>query len=444
MTKRKMKDSGVAWIGQVPEGWGVRAFRFEFSFSKGLNITKADLVDEGVPVVSYGQIHAKYNSARHLSDKLLRFVSEAVAERDLDARLNKGDFVFADTSEDVEGAGNFVLNDRDDVVYAGYHDLIARPNDSRNSAYLAYLFQTDAWRSQLRSMVQGIKVFSITQRLFKKISLILPPLSEQRKIAAFLDGECGKIDLLRGKVEKQIAALEEYRKSVITEAVTKGIRRGRKMKLSGVEWIGEVPDGWKILNLLYVLRRRISDGPHETPVCIDEGIPFISVDSLNDTEDIDFSVVKKFISQKDFELFSRRSRIEVGDILFSKAATIGKTAIVKNLGFMVWSPLAIIKPDCEKSDTKYLYYGLNCEGLVNAARLAGSMNTQANVGMRELEKVKVPLPSLSEQREIAAYLDKKCAAIDSMVAKCREELDRLAEYKKSLIYEYVTGKKEVA
>ena len=442
MTKRKMKDSGVAWIGQVPEGWGVRAFRFEFSFSKGLNITKADLVDEGVPVVSYGQIHAKYNSARHLSDKLLRFVPEAVAERDLDARLNKGDFVFADTSEDVEGAGNFVLNDRDDVVYAGYHDLIARPNDSRNSAYLAYLFQTDAWRSQLRSMVQGIKVFSITQRLFKKISLILPPLSEQRKIAAFLDGECGKIDMLRGKVEKQIAALEEYRKSVITEAVTKGIKRGRKMKPSGVEWFDTIPTEWSCKRIKFFCYE-ITDGSHFSPQGHDDGFPYVTATDVRGVG-IDFSKTIK-ISEEDYQQLVRSGcSLKKDDVLLVKdGATTGRVGyMTDNTPSVALSSVAMLrsKPNC----SKFLMYVMMSNAVQEQILLSMAGSAMPRTTVSKIGGYYVTEPPIPEQREIAAYLDKKCAAIDSMVAKCREELERLAEYKKSLIYEYVTGKKEVA
>lgn len=437
MTQRKMKDSGVAWIGQVPEGWGVRAFRFEFSFSKGLNITKADLVDEGVPVVSYGQIHAKYNSARHLSDKLLRFVPAAVAERDLDARLNKGDFVFADTSEDVEGAGNFVLNDRDDVVYAGYHDLIARPNDSRNSAYLAYLFQTDAWRSQLRSMVQGIKVFSITQRLFKKISLILPPLSEQRKIAAFLDDECGKIDVLRGKVEKQIAALEEYRKSVITEAVTRGIKRGRKMRSSGVEWMSEVPSGWEMIRIGYLYDAVNERGNDQLPilsVSISSGVS----DKQLDDEELDRKVNRS-------EDKSTYKHVAVGDLTYNQMrAWQGAFGTVTVEGMV--SPAYVVCRPKSELNTRFIEYVLRTDAAMREIkrRSTGIVDFRLRLYWPEFKTLKIPYPSADEQCEIASYLDRKCATIDSMVAKCREELDRLTEYKKSLIYEYVTGKKEVA
>ena len=122
----------------------------------------------------------------------------------------------------------------------------------------------------------------------------------------------------------------------------------RQMKDSGIEWIGQIPESWDTAKLLYLLRKPISDGPHETPEVLNEGIPFISVDSLNDTEDIDFSVVKKFISEEQYVEYQRKANLEEGDILFSKAATIGKTAIVKKEKFMVWSPLAIIKVDQKK------------------------------------------------------------------------------------------------
>lgn len=133
----------------------------------------------------------------------------------------------------------------------------------------------------------------------------------------------------------------------------------REMRHSGIEWIGEIPKEWSCLALLHLLKGRITDGPHETPTLQETGIPFISVDSLNDTDSVDLSVVKKFISHELYLEYQKKSHIEKGDILFSKAATIGKTAIVKDELFMVWSPLAILKPSPVVCFGKYLYYILN-------------------------------------------------------------------------------------
>lgn len=209
-------------------------------------------------------------------------------------------------------------------------------------------------------------------------------------------------------------------------------------KPSGVDWIGEVPNGWNVMKLLYCLRQAICDGPHETPKQVEDGIPFISIDSLNDTKDIDFSVVSKFISEEDYQNYMKKAKLEKGDILFSKAATIGKTAIVGDEKFMVWSPLAILKNNPQKLNNNFLYHLVNCQRLITSIALSGSYNTQINVGMREMEKAYIPVPPLSEQTAIANYLDAKCAKIDNVVAIQQKRIELLKELKQSIITKAVT------
>ena len=212
----------------------------------------------------------------------------------------------------------------------------------------------------------------------------------------------------------------------------------REYRDSGIEWIGQIPKEWDCAALLRSLKGRITDGPHETPVLQENGIPFISVDSLNDTDRVDLSFVKKFISKELYKEYQKKANLEEGDILFSKAATIGKTAIVRNEVFMVWSPLAIIKPSPRMSFGKYMYYVLNCDGLIRHVSLLGTYNTQINVGMRALEKAIIPIPSLSEQQKIADYLDKVCGEVDEMVALQETMIEELKAYKQSVITEAVT------
>jgi type I restriction enzyme S subunit len=210
------------------------------------------------------------------------------------------------------------------------------------------------------------------------------------------------------------------------------------MKDSGVNWLHEIPSDWQTLKLLYCLREPICDGPHETPNYIENGIPFISVDSLNDSKDINFEIVKKFISEQQYQTYMMKAKLEVGDILFSKAATIGKTAIVPNEKFMIWSPLAVIKNNPDVINNNFLYYLLNCAELITAIRLSGSYNTQANVGMREMERAIIPVPPLEVQKSIANFLDQKCSEIDSLSTDIQSQIDVLEEYKKSVITEAVT------
>jgi len=212
----------------------------------------------------------------------------------------------------------------------------------------------------------------------------------------------------------------------------------REMKDSGVEWIGEIPKDWVRTSMINVLCSRICDGPHETPEITDGGIPFISVDSLDDTKNVNLDVAKKSISEELYQEYYRKAPLEEGDILFSKAATIGKTAIVDNRKFMVWSPLAIIKVDRDKCDNLYIYYLLNCHELIKYVSFLGGYNTQINVGMRALEKAQIPVPSLGEQKRIADYLDTKCSQIDSIIEKQQAIIEKLKEYKLSVITEAVT------
>lgn len=218
--KVKMKDSGVDWIGKIPAGWEARNLTQCCDFFKGLAITKADLTESGTPVISYGQIHSKLNIGTHLRPELLRHVPEAIAAADPGSRLKVGDIVFADTSEDVEGCGNCVLIDAEFPVYAGYHAIVARPDESGRSRYLSYLFNAPRWRAQIRAKVAGIKVFSITQRIFKGVSLLLPSVADANAIADYLDAECAKIDKMAELVTREIELYRKLKRSLINEVVT--------------------------------------------------------------------------------------------------------------------------------------------------------------------------------------------------------------------------------
>lgn len=219
----KMKDSGVEWIGEIPEHWQVVKLKQVFSFRKGLSITKDNLVEKGVKVISYGQIHSKNNNGVSIDDSLIRYVGNEYLEMGKQSLVLKNDFIFADTSEDLEGAGNCVFVDSDEEIFAGYHTIILAPikrESIPNWRYFAYLYKTDCWRSQIRSRVSGIKLFSITQKILKQAEVIIPDINEQQKIIDYLDNKCSSIDKLISNKEKVIDKLTEYKKSLIYECVT--------------------------------------------------------------------------------------------------------------------------------------------------------------------------------------------------------------------------------
>lgn len=215
-----LKDSGIEWIGKIPEHWEVRRMKSIYNFGKGLSITKADLVDKGIPVISYGQIHSKLNIGTCIKDSLIRYVPKVFLENNNTSLVKKGDVIFADTSEDLEGCGNCIYIDRDMLLYAGYHTIIAKSISTSYNRYFSYLFQTDCWRFQIRRMVNGVKLFSIPQKLLASADLIVPSTQEQQSIADYLDQRCSEIDELISIKQQKIEKLKEYKKSLIFECVT--------------------------------------------------------------------------------------------------------------------------------------------------------------------------------------------------------------------------------
>jgi len=168
--------------------------------------------------------------------------------------LRRGDFVFADTSEDIEGSGNFTHLASDEPTFAGYHTLIARPNSRAETRYLAYMLDSTAFRKQVQQAVKGVKVFSISQGLLKNLEVLLPPLPEQRAIAAFLDGKCAIDEAVRIK-EEQITLLAERRQILIQQAVTRGLNEAAPMKDSGIDWIGQIPAHWEVKRFKYLFEQ---------------------------------------------------------------------------------------------------------------------------------------------------------------------------------------------
>ena len=213
-------SSGIDWIDHIPIGWKIKPFKEIFRTGKGLSFTKGDLVNEGVPVISYGQVHSKQNKGTRIDDELIRFVPNEIIDGGDSSKVNIGDFIFADTSEDLDGCGNCVYIDKEIGLYAGYHSVVAHSKRKESNLYLAYLFLTNCWRSQIRCRVSGIKVFSISQSIIKQATIILPPFEEQVAIATYLDNKCSEIDNLITIKRKKIDTLKEYKKSVIYEAVT--------------------------------------------------------------------------------------------------------------------------------------------------------------------------------------------------------------------------------
>lgn len=218
----EMKGSGIEWLGNIPKHWDTKKLRYVFSMNTGLSVTKEELQESGIPCVNYGDIHTRYGFDLDLSRDNLKYVDEKYLDEKQSALATENDFIFCDTSEDIEGSGNCVYISKlnDNQIFAGSHTIIAKPIIEVNSRYLAYLFKAESWRTQIRSIVYGIKVYSITQKILKDTFTLLPPFTEQQQISDYLDHFTKNIDKSISKAEKQIELLQEYRTALITEAVT--------------------------------------------------------------------------------------------------------------------------------------------------------------------------------------------------------------------------------
>lgn len=213
-------NADIRWDIDYPAHWGLQRIRESFSFRKGLSITKANLEDSGIAVISYGQVHSKKNSGMGLNSDLIRYVNKSYINSNQSCLVEKGDFIFADTSEDVEGCGNCAYIDWDDTIFAGYHTIIAHSNSENSNRYLAYLFQSPTWRYQIRKKVNGVKVYSITQKMLKDTFILIPPVDEQKDIVTYLDKICPQINVMIEKVNGKINNLQDLRKRLISDVVT--------------------------------------------------------------------------------------------------------------------------------------------------------------------------------------------------------------------------------
>lgn len=441
------KDSGIEWIGKIPTTWGVDRFKNRFKTGKGLNITKGDLVPEGIPVVSYGQIHSKINKGTHLDDLLIRYIPSSLTEGGISSKVNVGDFIFADTSEDIDGCGNAVYVDKEIGLFAGYHSVIAFAKYPEESKYLAYLFMTECWRSQIRMRVTGIKVFSISQAILNETTIILPPLVDQQRIANYLDEKCGEIDSLIELQELMIEKLKAYKQSVISETVTKGLNPIVKLVPSGIEWIGDIPEGWEeapLKSLLY--RRSEKNNPVKTKerlsLSIDKGVTLYAEKTTN---------LDRF--KEDFTQYQLAYPNDI--VLNSMNMIVGAVGLSHFYGCV--SPVYyVIYSKSKDTDIRYYSYLLNTQmirdvyhslgkGIYAIERGEGRVNTcRLKVSYDDFGVIRIPIPPVSEQQAIVSYLDVKCSEIDNLIAVKHQKIEKLKEYKKSVIYEFVTGKTSFA
>lgn len=425
---REMKDSGVPWIGVIPKDWKSTRIKYILKESNIRSIDGQELplsLGRTCGLIPTSRKEQKtLLSASYVNSKVV-FPGEIVFNR-FKARL----FALS-TFHGVVSPDYAVYQDR------GKHDL----------RYFVYLFSTDSYRAAFDNKASGIgDGFSrlYTDDLFS-MPTIVPSLSEQQSIADFLDTQCARIDSI---MERTMSTLEEYKRlkqSFISESVTRGIRNNRPMKKSGVEWIGDMPVDWNVLPIkqLFVRRSQKND-------------PIISNERLSLSIDVGITKYAEKTTNLDRfkDDFTQYQIAYPGDIVLnSMNMIVGAVGLSPYFGCV--SPVYYVIYPRQKIHIGYWAYVLNCsrirdvyhsygQGIYAIERGEGRVNTcRLKVPYDDFERILVPIPSCSEQLEIASYLDEKCSAIDSLIASKEALLRELDSFKKSLIFEYATGKKEV-
>ncbi len=427
-----MKDSGVPWIGSIPQNWETGPIKSAVAWKSVKGHGQATVLSL---YRDYGVVPKDSRDDNH---------NVTSTETDAYKFVEKGDLVI---NKMKAWQGSMAISQFEGIVSPAYH-VASLTNENVYAPYFNYLIRDVSYLPEYTRLSTGMRIgqWDLAFDDFIRIPFLLPPLEEQRRIADYLDAKAQEVDAAIEKTRESIEEYQKLKKAVITQAVTKGIRPNRSMKDSGVEWIDAIPGEWEIMKVLRTLAMPVTDGPHETPELQEEGIPFISAEAVSaGNGKIDFSHKWGNISQEYYEECCKKYKPELNDIYMIKSgATTGRVAIVEtNELFTIWSPLAVFRSNPQKVHPKFLFYALQSETFFKQVELGWTFGTQQNIGMRTLEKLKVCLPSIHEQQEIAVFLDEKCGAIDALLEKKQQIITELESYKKSLIYEYVTGKKEV-
>lgn len=421
----KYKDSGIEWIGEVPEGWEVNRLKY-LAKIRPSNVDKK-INEEEVSVLLCNYVDVYKND--FITETLEYMKATATKEEIEKFRLYKYDVIVTKDSETPNDIGvpAMVNIDNNFELVCGYHLTFIRTKENKLSgSYLFRLLQSNRIRHYLSSNANGVTRFGLTTSVFADIVATIPPIKEQQYIANFLNRKTAEIDSLIADKEKLIELLQEKRQAIISETVTKGLDPNVKMKDSGIEWIGEVPEHWEItkikrsfINLDY---KRIPLSSEERGKMQDKIYPYYGASGVIDyVDNYIFNDTHILIGEDGANLFSRHTPL----------------AFLATGKYWVNNHAHILKPKI--GDIKYLVSLLEC--IDYTPYITGS--AQPKLTADNLGSIDIYLPPSSEQKQIAFFVELKCGKIDSLITNIQTSIQKLKEYRQSLISESVTGKIDV-
>lgn len=418
---REMKDSGIEWVGQIPFSWDVKPIRAKFR-----EVTEKNKlgIEKNALKFTYGNIVKKDNFDAADDDYVANTILNYMVVNPGTIMLNGLNLNFDFVTQRVA-----LVKERG-IITSAYIAFAPILDDDISTQFFTYLLKAYDSCKAFHNMGGGVrKILNFAE--LKKQYIVYPTITEQKRIANFLDAKCAEIDALTADIQTQIDILEQYKRSVITEAVTKGLNPDVEMKDSGIEWIGEIPSTWNIIRGKYLLKYL------QKPVKEDDGVITCFRDGevtlrSNRRED-GFTMSDKEIGYQG---------IDAGDlVVHGMDGFAGAIGISDSRGKA--SPVLNVMDT--KQNKRYIMYYLRSMAYsdVFVALATGIRVRSCDLRWNKLADLPYPVPSIEEQTAIVEYIDATLEKTDAVISEKKSQLETLDEYKKSLIYEYVTGKKEV-
>ena len=414
---REMKDSGVAWIGKIPRCWNTSKLKYLGQYINGYAFKPEEWGSKGVPIIRIQDLTGSNDNPNYFEGQI-----------DKKYWVENGDILIswaATLDAFIWNKGNGWLNQ---------HIFKAVPNRRIINYDFFFWMIKESMKNMNNDNRHGIFMQHVTLSVFNNFTIPMPPLAEQERIAAFLDAQCAEIDAV---LEKTRASIEEYKKlkqAVITQAVTKGVRGDRPMKDSGIEWIGDIPAEWGVVpfsEFARVSANLVNPSDYQD---------YLQVSPENIEKDSGKLLPCKTVSEVGVESWNHF--FHKGQILYSKIRPkLNKVCIAPFDGLCSADMYPI---DTDNISKFVVYTILSNDFNQQVAMITENRVKMPKINQKELSKIIVVLPAdRMEQQEIVDYLDGECGKIDALIAKKQQYLTEIENYKKSLIYEYVTGKKEV-
>lgn len=434
---RTMKDSGIEWIGEIPEDWKVATLKHYIKWKS----------EKGCPNETVLSLYRDYG----VVPKDSRDDNHNVTSLDTSSYkvVDVGDFV---VNKMKAWQGSMAISKYRGIISPAYH-VCTVDSTNINLMYFHYLLRNKSYLPEYTRLSTGMRVgqWDLSFDDFRNIPFVIPSISEQQKIADFLDEKCSHIDSVQEKTRASIDEYKQLKQSVITKAVTKGIRPNRPMKDSGIEWIGIIPEDWKITKLNRLFNFIGGYAFDSKDFCDRTTNQILRIGNIRN--DLIIKEDKQVFVSNTIAEKAKAFKVQEGDILFSMTGTKGKRDyfytvmysddLNDNRTYYINQRVGCFRKK-EAIAQKYYCYLLKDKHILDSIFLyeTGTAN-QGNLGIETIKHTRLQYPSLEEQIEIVSYLDTKCTEIDKLISKKEQLIEELETYKKSLIYEYVTGKKEV-